>query len=294
MNKIIKITFFTLFILISCSQKKNNQIEFIKTVKINFMSLDSLDLLKNEIIYKNYNLLNAKLKIENKEISLFLIDSNNNNIFNDSTDILFISPSCHELPKNINFNNKLGLKKSRLFSNNGFAFSIENIEKAKNGYKAEFHKLDSTYIIPNENKMLDKLPNLNFKNIDGSTMNFNEFKNKNKLIYVEFWATWCSPCIAMIPEIKQLHSEYYNELEIITIHSQRSVDIKKIKNNIDKHQMNWTNGISTIEINNNFNFGAYPKGFLFEQEGNLLIYDATPILIKEYIKVLKNKVKKSN
>ncbi|WP_445458549.1 TlpA family protein disulfide reductase [Flavobacterium sp. HNIBRBA15423] len=135
--------------------------------------------------------------------------------------------------------------------------------------------------------MLDKLPNLNFKNIDGSTMNFNEFKNKNKLIYVEFWATWCSPCIAMLPEIKRLHSECYNELEIINIHSERSVDIKKIKDNIDKYQMNWINGISTIEINNNFNFGACPKGFLFDQEGNLLIYDASPILIKEYIKNIK-------
>lgn len=283
MPKIINIAFLTLFILISCNQKQKNELEFKKEAKINFISYDSEDLLKSEIIYKDYNSLNARFKVENNEISLFLIDSNDNNIFNDSTDILFISPNCHEFPKNINFHNKLGLKKSRLFSNNGYSFSIENIEKTKIGYKAEFHKLDSSYTIPNENKMLDKLPSLNFKNMDNFTINFNEFKNKNKLIYVEFWATWCTPCIEMIPEIKKLHSEYSDEIEIINIHAERAVDLKKINNYIEKYEMNWINGISTIEINNNFNFGAYPKGFLFNQNGDLLIYDASPILIKEYI-----------
>lgn len=283
----IRITiFFILLTLLSCNKKTKNkiEIEFKKPITINFISYDSLDLLKDEVVYNDYKTLNARFNFENDTISLFLIDSNHNKVFNDSTDILFISPSCHDKPKNINFNNKLGIKSSRLFSNNGIAFSVENIIKTKTNYKAKIKKLDSNYKIPNENKMISRIPNLSFTNLENKSLKFNDFKNQDKLIYVEFWATWCTPCIAMIPEIKKIKDEYPNDLEIITIHAERRFDLKKINEFIEKYQMNWTNGISTNEINNSFNCGAYPKGFLFNQNGELLIYDATPILIKDYLK----------
>lgn len=36
-------------------------------------------------------------------------------------------------------------------------------------------------------------------------------KNKGKVIYVDFWGTWCSPCIEQFPYAKKLHSEFENK-----------------------------------------------------------------------------------
>ena len=47
-----------------------------------------------------------------------------------------------------------------------------------------------------------KLEKINFKNINNETINLNEFENS--LIIINFWATWCVPCIEEMPSLNRL------------------------------------------------------------------------------------------
>lgn len=44
------------------------------------------------------------------------------------------------------------------------------------------------------------------KNIDGNVQNLNDFKGN--WVVVNFWATWCPPCIAEMPELQLFHDKY--------------------------------------------------------------------------------------
>lgn len=46
----------------------------------------------------------------------------------------------------------------------------------------------------------------NFENIDGTTTSLSDLKGKN--VYIDVWATWCAPCKAEIPYLKQLEKDY--------------------------------------------------------------------------------------
>ncbi|RXJ87380.1 TlpA disulfide reductase family protein [Arcobacter sp. CECT 8985] len=61
-------------------------------------------------------------------------------------------------------------------------------------------------------------------NIDGTTININKKDDKvivdefkNKVILLDFFATWCEPCQAEIPQLNNLQENYANNFKIISV-----------------------------------------------------------------------------
>ncbi len=54
------------------------------------------------------------------------------------------------------------------------------------------------------------LKGLNSDNIDFNTL-------KDKVVFVNFWATWCPPCIAEMPEIQKLYNDYKNKVVFLFV-----------------------------------------------------------------------------
>ncbi len=62
----------------------------------------------------------------------------------------------------------------------------------------------------------EKIPSVILKDLNGKTVNLDDFKGK--VILLNFWATWCPPCRAEIPELTKWQKEYENQgLQIIGI-----------------------------------------------------------------------------
>jgi len=67
-----------------------------------------------------------------------------------------------------------------------------------------------------QNNRVEQTPPLALKDLKGKTVSLSEFKGK--VVLLNFWATWCAPCKAEIPELVKWQSEYQNAgLQIIGI-----------------------------------------------------------------------------
>ena len=80
-----------------------------------------------------------------------------------------------------------------------------------------------------ELKLGDAAPEVNVKMINdkeyGKTFSFAEFKDK--VIIVEFWATWCPPCRQSIPHLSKLQEKYKDKAVFIGISGEDKTVVEK-------------------------------------------------------------------
>ncbi|MFH1958271.1 MAG: redoxin family protein [bacterium] len=101
-------------------------------------------------------------------------------------------------------------------------------DKAKARYKREVEKRRET---------IGKKFDLEFTDII-SKKNISFSSNKNKIIIIDFWATWCGPCVAEIPRMKKLYSKYKNK-NVLFIGINLDKDKDKVISFCKENQIEW-------------------------------------------------------
>ena len=122
--------------------------------------------------------------------------------------------------------------------------------------------------------------------LDYDLISLNKRKiDKDKLILIDFWATWCGPCIASFPHLEELQQKYSEDLQILAI-SDEKVDV--VANFLTKKSFNlsFLNDVDE-KLFKRFNISERPTSCLISKKGEFLWLgssdDLEPILI-EYLK----------
>lgn len=116
-------------------------------------------------------------------------------------------------------------------------------------------------------------PAFSYKDPAGKTINLNAVKGKNGTIVV-FWASWCGPCRAEIPELKKVYNEYKSKgINMVSISVDH--DINAWKKALGIELMQWPN-ISNLpgdknEIHKKYNINAIPAIFLLDEKNNIVM-----------------------
>ena len=113
-------------------------------------------------------------------------------------------------------------------------------------------------------------PNFTSKDIDGKQYSLYDFRGK--YVYIDFWASWCAPCIEKFPEMKKIYnSRDKSKFEILGV----SVDVSRdswIKS-IEKNKLSWINISNTKgwdEISDSYGVKAVPQNFLVDPNGTII------------------------
>ena len=113
-----------------------------------------------------------------------------------------------------------------------------------------------------------KIPSFTVTDLDGRTISSDSWRGK--VVFVNFWATWCPPCRAEIPDLVALQKKYGDHVVIVGI-SDDEGPIDEVKQFAVKYNVNYPIAMNTPEVRKIFKgIAALPTTFVLDTEGRLV------------------------
>ena len=116
---------------------------------------------------------------------------------------------------------------------------------------------------------------MKFTALDGREVDLS--KMKGKVVLIDFWATWCEPCVLEIPSVKKTYNALHAKgFEIIRI--SMDSDNKKLEDFIAKSDMPWPQFFDgkgwQTSLAKEHGISSIPAMWLIDKEGNLVDQNA--------------------
>lgn len=166
-----------------------------------------------------------------------------------------------------------------LLESNYQTFALEDVELISQAMKQKQVNNDLSHSINQyidgvkKTKIGSQYSDLKFPNEQDQIVNLSDYIHKNKVTMIDFWASWCAPCLAEIPHLVTVYDKYKPQgFEIVGI-------------SLDKNKESWKNAITSFGMtwpqmsdlkgwksaaSNQYGVTAIPFTLLVDQDGKII------------------------
>ncbi|UCE55799.1 MAG: TlpA family protein disulfide reductase [Desulfobacterales bacterium] len=148
---------------------------------------------------------------------------------------------------------------------------------------AAFYLFDADPLAKDDSQELDRLfrdmlvlkiphvtepADIRLKDIEGRQVNLADFRGK--IVFLNFWTTWCPTCRIEMPSMEKLHQKFkYKDFAMVTINLQEAAS--QVKEFFKVHKLTFTALLdSTGDVGTAFGIYQIPTTFILDKEGRII------------------------
>ncbi|MCE4957093.1 thiol-disulfide oxidoreductase ResA [Macrococcoides caseolyticum] len=138
-------------------------------------------------------------------------------------------------------------------------------------------------------KIGDDAPVFELKTLDGDKVNLKDYRKKGLIL--NFWGTWCKPCLEEMPDLNQAHNAYKNQgVEVLTIHVKDSPQqIKQFFSALDE-EVTLPVGLDNGDVMEAYHANDLPNTYIIDKNGKIKAHHKGQMSkedIKQYMELVK-------
>ncbi len=150
-------------------------------------------------------------------------------------------------------------------------------------------KIDKFLII----RVGEPAPEFAGKTVDGNELKLSDLRGK--VVLVDFWATWCGPCIAEMPNVRKAHDKYGKEGDFVVLGVSLDEDEKKVQRFVKKQNIPWPQIVAGPAEKNpiakQYFVVGIPATFLIDAEGKIVAKDLRGRALQKEVRKLLRKTR---
>jgi len=102
----------------------------------------------------------------------------------------------------------------------------------------------------------------------GRSVDLDDFRGK--IVFLNFWTTWCPTCITEMPSMEKLHQKLLGKnFAMVTVNIRESAS--QVKNFFEKYKLTFTALLDTTgEVSTDFGIRAIPTTFILDKSGQII------------------------
>ena len=105
------------------------------------------------------------------------------------------------------------------------------------------------------------------QDLEGKPVSLSDYKGK--VVFIDFWATWCPPCRASIPAVEKLYEQYKDDEDFVVLGINLQEDKDTILKFMKKQKMNYPVLLSDKKVISNYKISSIPRFFIIDKNGEI-------------------------
>ena len=109
-------------------------------------------------------------------------------------------------------------------------------------------------------------PDFTLKDMKGNEHRLSDYRGK--VVIVDFWATWCPPCVLEIPHFVKFYNKY-KEKGLVILGVSLDTDLKRLENFVEDKKMEYPVLVNAQQVSVTYAVQAIPTAYIIDKDGKI-------------------------